>query len=519
MSSFPIEICRTQFDEFERSVRLATAALREHEHVARRSKKGAGEVERKDPYKDLFVTAEGEPMINSGREADLVARVLIDRAAERVANISKFLNEDENGAIRKDLAEIEGDGNPDTPLQLFYDRLKVVQSLNDGLQGQEPAPTCGQLDRLAASTIRPNADFTGEEAGGKYLDLHEIHHKFLNLKGINPELYDYVTFLQNFYAFGSIPAEVRSKPQYKTYLEDLLKYLVGFVDRAMPLKFVQEELGDIRNKTLAQIKKSSSSVVDVEKYDSAKALCDKESPDALKEALKKLGLKCGGTPAQRAERLFAAAKTSATENGSLAEVEGKASLQRDIQLLEAQVKFVMEDVLGDHIDNTRMNVEKKLALSYEELKAERLNEENPQNGIDEDENEDSGEEKPIYNPKDVPLGWDGKPIPYWLYKLHGLNHEYKCEVCGDVTYRGPRNFERHFSEARHTHNLKMLGIQYSRYFYMVTKIDDVQRLAEKQQQQSVRKQFQNADEEEFEDAEGNVFNRKTYEDLRRQGLL
>jgi len=25
-----------------------------------------------------------------------------------------------------------------------------------------------------------------------------------------------------------------------------------------------------------------------------------------------------------------------------------------------------------------------------------------------------------YNPKNLPMGWDGKPIPYWLYKLHGL---------------------------------------------------------------------------------------------------
>jgi len=33
---------------------------------------------------------------------------------------------------------------------------------------------------------------------------------------------------------------------------------------------------------------------------------------------------------------------------------------------------------------------------------------------------------PIYNPKNLPLGWDGKPIPYWLYKLHGLGIEYKC---------------------------------------------------------------------------------------------
>jgi hypothetical protein len=29
------------------------------------------------------------------------------------------------------------------------------------------------------------------------------------------------------------------------------------------------------------------------------------------------------------------------------------------------------------------------------------------------------EEEEIYNPLKLPLGWDGKPIPYWLYKLHG----------------------------------------------------------------------------------------------------
>ena len=34
-------------------------------------------------------------------------------------------------------------------------------------------------------------------------------------------------------------------------------------------------------------------------------------------------------------------------------------------------------------------------------------------------------------PLKLPLGWDGKAIPYWLYKLHGLNQEFKCEICGD----------------------------------------------------------------------------------------
>ena len=61
-----------------------------------------------------------------------------------------------------------------------------------------------------------------------------------------------------------------------------------------------------------------------------------------------------------------------------------------------------------------------------------------------DEEDLDDTEKPIYNPKKVPLDWTGKPIPYWLYKLHGLNVEYKCEICGNFSYWGPRAFERHF---------------------------------------------------------------------------
>lgn len=36
------------------------------------------------------------------------------------------------------------------------------------------------------------------------------------------------------------------------------------------------------------------------------------------------------------------------------------------------------------------------------------------------ESESDDDEQQIYNPLKLPMGWDGKPIPYWLYKLHGL---------------------------------------------------------------------------------------------------
>jgi splicing factor 3A subunit 3 len=59
------------------------------------------------------------------------------------------------------------------------------------------------------------------------------------------------------------------------------------------------------------------------------------------------------------------------------------------------------------------------------------------------ESDDDDEEK-IYNPLKLPMGWDGKPIPYWLYKLHGLGVEYPCEICGNFVYMGRKAFDRHF---------------------------------------------------------------------------
>lgn len=90
---------------------------------------------------------------------------------------------------------------------------------------------------------------------------------------------------------------------------------------------------------------------------------------------------------------------------------------------------------------------------------------------------DSDEEDDfIYNPLKLPLGWDGKPIPYWLYKLHGLNQEFQCEICGGATYWGRRAFERHFREYRHQAGMRLLGIPNTKNFYEITKVADAQKL-------------------------------------------
>lgn len=143
---------------------------------------------------------------------------------------------------------------------------------------------------------------------------------------------------------------------------------------------------------------------------------------------------------------------------------------------------------------------------------------NDENNNDDDSDDDSEDTK-IYNPKGVPLGWDGKPIPYWLFKLHGLNHFYPCEICGNESYRGRRNFEKHFTESKHTYGMRCLGIPNTRHFHGVTKIADAQVLWKKLKLGVEKDIFDGSVEEEYEDSQGNVLSRATYEDLARQGLL
>ncbi|CAA7059120.1 unnamed protein product [Microthlaspi erraticum] len=60
------------------------------------------------------------------------------------------------------------------------------------------------------------------------------------------------------------------------------------------------------------------------------------------------------------------------------------------------------------------------------------------------------------NQLERPMGWDGKPIPYWLDKL-GLGQEYRCEICSNRSYAGKKAFERHFKEWRHQQGLLLNG--------------------------------------------------------------
>jgi splicing factor 3A subunit 3 len=187
------------------------------------------------------------------------------------------------------------------------------------------------------------------------------------------------------------------------------------------------------------------------------------------------------------------------------------------------------DIMSGVVNATVRHAEKQQTRTAEEREAELREEEFglPQDaagagasgkkraGGEEDEDDDA----PVYNPLNLPLGWDGKPIPYWMYKLHGLGVEYKCQICGDASYWGRRAFDRHFQEWKHAHGMRSLGIPNTKHFHDITLIDDAVALYSKIKAEIQVGQFQGDMEEEFEDTHGNILNRRTYEDLARQGLL
>jgi len=119
----------------------------------------------------------------------------------------------------------------------------------------------------------------------------------------------------------------------------------------------------------------------------------------------------------------------------------------------------------------------------------------------------------------LPLAWDGKPIPFWLYKLHGLGVEFPCEICGNFVYMGRRAFDKHFNEARHVYGLKCLGITSTGLFREITRIEEAMKLWDKIQRDKNKEKKAVTNVVQMEDSEGNVMPEKVYNDLLKQGLL
>ncbi|KAJ0753112.1 putative transcription factor C2H2 family [Helianthus annuus] len=390
------------------------------------------------------------------------------------------------------------------------------------------------LDSEQLLEEEPHIQFSGEEAYGRYLDLHELYNDYINSK-FGKQI-DYSAYLEVFSQPQRIPSsKLQATRQYREYLRKLTGYLVYFLERIEPLR----DLDRLFSKVITEFEEQwvngkvderkddaqENTSINLDYYSTIEELVEL-GPEKLKKALVALGLKAGGTVQQRAERLFLT-KHTPLENldkrhfakGARRPEQNNVKHQNDDLKQIARMEVKLEklcEILSEKIIQTRKNVERKQGLTSKEIEAEMEDVRGRRHVAD---MEIDDENRQVYNPLKFPMGWDGKPISVWLYKLHGLGQEFKCEICGNHSYRGRRDYEQHFKEFRHLYGMHRLGIPNSKSFYEITSIEEVQRLWETIKEKQEANEWHPDSEEEFEDEEGNVYNKKTYDDLKRQGLI
>ncbi|GAB9472378.1 Splicing factor 3a [Globisporangium polare] len=451
----------------------------------------------------------------------------------------------------------------------FYEQLKGIRTFH-----RKYPNTAISHEPSLEDALSPQIPFSGEERFGKYVDLHEFYSRFLNIPALKWQVVkhsksdrasstrrsrkaikangedkqqqvqeyedttphvDYFTYLACVSDFSAIPAHEKSRStEFQQYLHDLKSYLLDFYRRTQPLV----DLDDVIAETSAKFEKEWA-LNQVSDWDSHTAngengassngngtltpdffckYCDKQFTSE--------GTYSSHLNGKRHKKAAANAEVAAAgqQDGgesSTSKAEEAQEKRKAIAFDEVLIRRMCE-LLTEVIHATISYLELKQTRTHEELLAEIAEEEEGSFSDVDVENtnpEGDDDEQPFYNPLNLPLGWDGKPIPYWLYKLHGLGVEYKCEICGNHSYWGRRAFDRHFQEWRHAFGMRCLKIPNTKHFHDITLMRDAIQLYEKLKDQIDAENWNPENEEEFEDSEGNVLNRKTYEDLARQGLL
>ena len=368
--------------------------------------------------------------------------------------------------------------------------------------------------------------------------------------------------------------KMKNHGKYVPYLTQLVAYLSGLYTRANPLKewsSVAKEIeeafeaaweGGLKGAWAAQVGVDAEDQEGwAQRYNTVDELEAGLGGEKIKMILASMGLKCGGTVRQRAERLWSvkgkaadeidpslfaggrgkkggkggeagnvgnanavAGKTAVSNGRSSANNAnggaGTVAIGEDVTKSIARLEFTIKHLcttpglLAKQYKATIEKLEKRHAQTYEEFVADM--EAELEDDVAENVFADEEEDEEVHNPLKIPLGFDGKPIPYWMYKLHGLNHEFTCEICGNTTYYGRRQFEKHFLEVKHVSGLKALGIPSSREFHEITSISEALGLWKTIQ---AKKKVKETVEEEVEDADGNIMSRAMLNQMQMQGLF
>ncbi|RYP22024.1 hypothetical protein DL765_001930 [Monosporascus sp. GIB2] len=467
------------------------------------------------------------------------------------AQSSKLLDiyRDGDGARSREIQQI-GSGDP---MEEFYKQLSDVKSFharypNEPVENLERAYRPKKGPDAAAEPSIVDSMFTGEEALGRFFDLHTCHELYLNLP--NAKRLSYLQYLDLFDNFapgaGGIKRSEKMTDQYFKYVGQLALDLESFMRRTRPLENIDKVLADFDKEFDAAWEKDE---VPEWKSESANgkagattqhtSSADAVWCDACEKEFKNKNVYEGHLSGKKHKRAVAEKEqgTPAATNGASNGVgKGGPSAHRLKERAIAEREFRVKrlaSAMSTERSDTRVNVERKQGMTERERQQELENLFSTSSsaagpggagaGADggEDGDGDGDEDDRIHNPLKLPLAWDGKPIPFWLYKLHGLGVEFPCEICGNFVYMGRRAFDKHFNEARHIYGLKCLGITSTALFRDITAIDEALRLWDKIQKDKRRgdRGVDDGSVVQMEDAEGNVMPEKVYYDLQKQGLL
>ncbi|KAF5333654.1 hypothetical protein D9611_002548 [Ephemerocybe angulata] len=500
------------------------------------------EIERFD--KALY-TILSRPNVN--QEIDLQnahkASQCLDRITARATALNALYEDEEARKTEIEALSSQGKGQD---LTEFYTRLDKIRDHYKKYPDSSPG---GGFDLEIASFLdEPGQEeedfeeedpiallFSGEESYGRYVDLYTNHTAFSNIKNIGkrPSYLQYLDLLlaaQTQAVHSDLPKETRFTKDYETYIKDLHAYLLSFIKKAQPLHDVESEQrrADEEFKT----KWEAGQIAGWEAADAGKSGSNGGAGIWCAACQKHYSKQTVYDAHLTSKKHIKASQKQATSNAPPVNPNGKQPEQHPTHTSSANTRLQTSAyythlttslivTLTPVLNETKSNVERKFSLTAREREQELQEKAQPPpppanaDGTQEDEEE----EERIYNPLKLPLGWDGKPIPYWLYKLHGLGVEYKCEICSDHVYMGRKNFDRHFQEARHAFGMRALGLPNTKHFHEITRIEDALALAEKLKQEGRNEIFEQETMEELEDDEGNVYNRKTYEDLKKQGII
>ena len=452
----------------------------------------------------------------------------IQDQSKRLLDIYK----DTEGARTKEVQAIStGD-----PFDEFYKQVAEIKDFhrrypNEPVENLERAYKRKAPGEGESATAEVDNLFTGEEAYGKFLDLTTLHEDYLNLPGI--KRLSYIQYLDSFDVFAPPQCPVRKTDkmtdQYFSYVGRLMSYLEGYVRRTRPLEDLEKLFGAFDREfekawEADQVagwsaEQKAPSVPGPKTEGTGEGIwcpdCEKEFKNDNVYKAHLSGKKHINAAKARASNGTTDVKHTANGGTSSAQrLKERAVAER-----EYRIQKLASTMQGQRSD-TRVNVERKQGMTERERQMEldalfaeqssTLPLSRPSGGGGGDSDSDSDSSEKIYNPLKLPLAWDGKPIPYWLYKLHGLGVEFSCEICGNFVYMGRRAFDKHFNEARHIYGLKCLGITQTQLFREITGIQDALKLWDKVQRDKRQEKAGGENVVQMEDAEGNVMPEKVY---------